>query len=86
LNGSPVRRWHYRVLATWQKGYGSYYYLPREPEENLSLMAETSYRLSCNGWTVRGAVGLDSGKLRGDNMGIQVSVVKTGLLNFRKEQ
>jgi hypothetical protein len=86
LNGSPARRWCYRVLATWQKGYGSYYYLPREPEKNLSLMAETSYRLSCNGWTVRGAVGLDSGKLRGDNMGIQVSVVKTGLLNFRKEQ
>ena len=86
LNGSPAEGWNYRVLATWQKGYGSYYHVPIDPEKSLSLMTEIAYRFPRNGWAVKGALGLDSGKLRGDNFGVQVSVVKTGWLNLGKER
>lgn len=78
LSGEPISQLHYRVLATWQKSYGTYYYLPINPEENLSLLAEASYGLK-KGWSVKGAVAMDKGKLRGDNFGVQLSVAKTGL-------
>ena len=84
LNGNPDERWNYRVLATWQKGYGTYYYVPAHPEENLSFMTEVTYCLPRTGWAVKGTVGFDTGKLRGDNFGIQFSVINTGLLNFKK--
>ena len=75
FSGTPVARLHYRVLATWQKGYGTYYYLPPHPEENLSLMAEAGYCFS-HGWSLKGAIAMDSGKLRGDNYGAQLSLVR----------
>jgi len=79
LNGSPTGSLHYRVLATWQKSYGTYYYLPADPEENLSLMAEACYSFN-GGWQLKGALAMDSGKLRGDNYGLQFSIIKTGLI------
>jgi len=77
--GSPIQNLNYRVLASWQKSYGSYYYIPAYPMENISCMAEADYRLS-NGWSVKGAIAADFGKLRGDNFGFQLSVVKQGLI------
>lgn len=76
LSGTPLSNLHYRFLATWQKSYGSYYYLPPNPEENTSLLAEVSYCMR-QGWSLNGAFAMDSGKLRGDNYGIQLSIVKT---------
>ena len=83
LSGTPAACWHWRMLASWQKSYGSYYYLPVTPLENLSLMAEVVYSLPRCGWSFKGAAGLDSGKLRGDNFGLQLTAVKTGMLSFR---
>ena len=81
VNGNPVRGWHYRLLASWQKSYGSYYYIPVEPLSNVSLLADVTYRLPHDGWSIRGALGMDSGKLRGNNFGFQLGVVKTGWLS-----
>jgi hypothetical protein len=47
--------------------------------ENISCMAEADYMLK-DGWSIKGAVAADFGKLRGDNLGIQLSIVKTGLI------
>lgn len=85
LNGTPFRGWHYRLLASWQKSYGSYYYIPVEPLCNLSLLADITYRLPRGGWSIRGSVGLDSGKLRGYNFGFQLGVLKTGWLKLKKQ-
>jgi hypothetical protein len=71
-------------LASWQKSYGSYYYIPVEPLSNVSLLADVTYRLPRDGWSIRGAVGMDSGKLRGNNFGFQLGVVKTGWLSKNK--
>ena len=83
----------YRFLATYQKGYGTYY-TPRSmpfisPRENVSLMAETTYRFSekskLKGWSIILSAGLDTGNLLGDNPGIQVTITKAGLLNKKRK-
>lgn len=79
FSGSPSHQLNYRVLASWQKSYGSYYYLPATPLENVSCMAETDYMLK-DGWSIKGAIAADFGKLRGDNFGFQLSIVKTGFI------
>ena len=73
LSGTPVSRLHYRLLATWQRGYGTYHLLLHEPQENVSLMGEASYRLT-HSWQVKAALGMDHGKLLGDNLGCQVTL------------
>ena len=47
--------------------------------ENLSCMAEADYVLQ-GGWSIKGAVAADFGKLRGDNFGFQLSIIKRGLI------
>ena len=46
--------------------------------EGVSLLAEAGYGLSSS-WSLKGAFAMDAGKLRGDNYGFQLSVIKTGL-------
>ena len=83
LSGHPIKNLDYRVLATWQRSFGSYYYLPPTPVENVSLLAEASYALR-NGWLVKGALAMDNGKLRGESYGVQLSVIKTGIIGKKK--
>lgn len=88
IGGAPTFNLNYRLLATYQKGFGQYNNPYPNPRENVSVMAEAVYSFPestvMNGWSVRAAVGMDRGKLLGDNYGVQLSVMKTGLLNFRK--
>jgi hypothetical protein len=82
LSGNPIVRLNYRILTTWQRGYGNYHVLFMDPEENVSLLAEASYQMPRGGWQVKAAFGMDSGKIYCDNIGCQLTVVKTGLLNL----
>lgn len=78
ISGAPVNGLSYRVMATWQKGLGTYFMPFIHPKENVSLMAEAAYCFSdkscLRGWSVKGAFGLDRGKLLGDNTGMQLTV------------
>ena len=69
----------YRVLVTFQKGWGTYKepYLP--VEKDCSMLLELKYALK-HGWSVKGAFGLDAGGIYGNNKGFQLSVVKVGKL------
>lgn len=79
LSGQPLAPLHYRVLATYQTGYGTYN-KPIFPKQHQgSLLIEVSYQFD-KGWGVKGALGLDFGKLLGDNQGIQLTITKKGLL------
>ena len=85
LSGSPLRHLQYRLLATWQRGYGTYDALYMDdPHENVSLMGEAIYSLRGN-WQLKAAIGIDSGKIYGDNVGVQLTVARTGILNFRRK-
>ena len=69
----------YRMLATWQKGWGTYNQMYPSPRRNASLMAEATYRFAKSGWQVTAAAAMDKGSLLGDNFGLQLTVVKKGV-------
>jgi hypothetical protein len=78
MSGQPLPSLHYRVLATYQTGLGTYDDPFTSPKYNFCLLAELSWLMQ-KGWSLRGAFGMDQGKLLGDNYGAQLSIVKSGI-------
>ena len=78
FSGNLHQQMHYRLLATWQRGWGTYDNPLPDPERNMSLLAEADYSFSqesaLKGWGVRAAFGLDHGGLLGNNTGIQFTI------------
>ncbi|MCR4853100.1 MAG: capsule assembly Wzi family protein [Prevotella sp.] len=83
LGGQPFDKLSYRVLATLQKNLGTYYNLVDDPKDEVSLLAEACYRFGdankTSHWYAKAAFGLDNGGLRGDNVGLQLTIGRTGL-------
>ena len=77
LSGQPLPALDYRLLATWQRNYGTYDVILPDPCNTVSLMGEAVWRLR-DGWQLKAAVGYDHGRVYGDNTGVQLSVSKTG--------
>lgn len=90
LSGSPMRNLRYRFLATYQKGYGRYRDPYTDPEYDVSLMLEAKYAFpeshALHGWGITAALGMDTGELRGNNYGCQITVAKNGILNISKKR
>lgn len=87
IDGNPAPRLEYRVLLTWQDGLGTYDNPYKHVEEDVSFLVEASYRPAgrwFEGWSLTGAIGADFGDIRGDNSGFQLTVRKTGALNFKR--
>ena len=85
LSGDPLPGLHYRLLGTVQKGFGTYGSPFDDPQCNVSLLAEAAYQLPdrmAKGWGVKCGVGYDHGGLLGNNLGVQLTVVKRGTLHF----
>lgn len=81
LSGQPTKKVDYRILATLQKGWGTYSdpYVPLR--RNFSAMIEAGYRFP-EGWQVRGAIGLDRGEILDNNIGFRLTVSKSGIFHF----
>lgn len=80
VSGDPVSGLHYRLLLSWQRGWGTYDDPFIRPMENTSVLVEARYhfpkRTGCF-WSQLSAIiawGADYGPLRGDNNGFQFSV------------
>ena len=90
LSGTPVAGLHYRLLATWQRGLGTYKIPYPDPRRNVSLLAEASYvfpqHSKLGGWSVRGAVAADHGKLLGNNSGVQLTIGRQMNINIKKKK
>ena len=78
--GNPLPQLHYRLMCTWQRGFGTYALPLLDPQRNTSLLAETTYsfgeKSKLAGWSVKGAIGMDNGSLLGDNIGAQLTIGK----------
>lgn len=79
--GQPAERFGYRLLASYQTGYGTYTVPYTHKRHNLSLMLEGIYRFN-HGWSVTGAWGMDRGSILGNNMGFQLTISKRGVFNL----
>ena len=82
IGGAPTERLSYRLMATYQKGYGTYDNPYTKVRHNFSALLEATYRLP-QGWLVKGAFGMDSGRILGDNYGGQVTVTKKGIFKIK---
>ena len=85
FDGQPTPRLDYRVLTTYQKGWGTYNNPFTKAYKNLSFLVEAKYKFNHN-WTVRGGYAMDFGseKMYGHNAGFQLTVTKSGLLTKKK--
>jgi hypothetical protein len=87
LSGHPIAPLHYRLLATWQRGWGTYDLPFVNPEHNFSWMAEAEYKFAeqtaLAGWNVKAAVGMDRGQILGNNFGGQITIAKRFALHSK---
>ena len=79
FDGQPLPQLYYRMLLTYQEGLGTYAAPYTHVKDFVGSMVEVRYMLP-KGWSVKGACGMDFGKLYGRNSGIQLSICKRGLL------
>ena len=88
LSGNPAAQLHYRILASWQKGFGTYDEPYDNPKESFNMMAEATYSFPDNtkakGWSIKAAYGMDLGGIHGNNYGLQITVAKQGLLSLKR--
>lgn len=77
--GAITQSLDYRLLCSWQQGYGTYQYPLLKPQRNLSLMAEATYQPGGSGLlrysSFRLALGYDHGELLGNNLGAQLTFI-----------
>ena len=79
IAGDPIEGLHYKAKLSWQKGWGTYNAPYTYPKENTSLLLEAGYRFPVSsplyGFTTSLAYGADWGELRGNNSGVQFTVL-----------
>ena len=87
LDGQPTDRFSYRLLGTFQKGWGTYWEPFNKMHHNVSFLVEGQYGFP-HGWSVKGAYGMDFGSedMLGHNAGFQLTVKKSGIFNLGRKR
>ena len=85
FNGSVTPCVDYRVLATYQEGWGTYNFPFNKKRTNTSIMVEAVYNHR-HDWMITTALGMDTGRLIGNNFGLQLTFRKTGLWGKKKTE
>ena len=85
IDGQPSSRFGYRLLGTYQKGWGTYAKPFTKMHHNVSFLAEGNYRFN-HGWQVKAGYSMDFGsnQMLGHNAGFQLTVCKKGNLGKKK--
>ncbi len=88
IQGYINNDWQYRLMSSFREAWGTPFIPAKEDKHQFDLLAECTYTPSkLNGWKFCGAVAIDRGNLIGNNLGISISVSKSGtLFNFRKDK
>ena len=83
FEGSPANDLSYRILASYQRSWGTYKNPLPEVADNFNFLAEVAWRpRRLPGWEGTLSVGIDAGDLIGRSAGLQLSIAKTGLIRF----
>ncbi len=72
VDGTLVSALAYRLLATYQAGWGTYQYPYTHRQSCFSGLLEAEYTVSPS-WRLTAAVALDHGEIRGNNVGAQLT-------------
>ena len=85
FDGQPTRRLGYRILGTYQKGWGTYSNPFTKKHHNVSFLVEGHYDFP-HQWQLKAGYAMDFGseKMLGHNAGMQITISKRGLLTKRK--
>ena len=81
FGGRPTENTRYRVMATYQEGWGTYNNPFTDKRHNVSFMVEGEYKFKqkqLRDWSLKGAYAMDFGGILGNNQGFQITVAKTG--------
>ncbi len=82
ISGNPTERLQYRAMVTWQDGLGTYSEPYTKRKYNTSFLVESNYQFN-QGWNVKLGYAMDFGQIRGNNYGFQLTVSKSGIINFK---
>lgn len=79
--GNPADGLDYRVLLTYTRSWGSYFYPAPSVRHNFNALLELTWRPRfLQGWTGRLGVAADGGRLLGKSFGAMLTISKTGWL------
>ncbi|MDE7437409.1 MAG: capsule assembly Wzi family protein [Muribaculaceae bacterium] len=79
FKGQPSDEIGYRVLASFQKSWGTYDVPSPEVRSDFSLLAEVNYApRKLKGWKGELGFGMDTGSLLGHSYGVSLKISKTG--------
>lgn len=86
LQGYMNSNWQYRIMASYREAWGTPFIPAKEDKYQGSMLIECTYSpQKLDGWKFCGAVAVDAGNLIGDNVGICLSITKSGsLFKFKK--
>ena len=77
LSGDPSAEWHWRLLASFSKNWGSYALPQPDPRRQIYTFAEGTYRPRwAKGWEGALGLGFDHGSLIGNSFGGQLTIRK----------
>lgn len=83
FEGNPTNEISYRVLASYQRSWGTYKDPLPEVADNFNFMAEVKWRpRRLAGWEGSFSLGADGGDLIGRSIGMRISIAKSGLIRF----
>ena len=84
FDGQPTQRLGYRILGTYQKGWGTYSNPFTKKHHNVSFLVEGHYDFP-HQWQLKAGYAMDFGseKMLGHNAGMQITISKRGLLTKR---
>lgn len=83
LEGHPTDGLGYRVLASYQRSWGTYKNPLPEIADSFNFLAEATWRPKrFKGWEGKFAFAFDAGSLIHPSFGLQLSIAKTGLIKF----
>lgn len=83
FSGSPTPELDYKAKFSYTRNWGTYEYPYPDVKSNFSCMVEVTWKPGkLNGWRFSGGFGLDAGSLLGDNIGVMVSIGKSGMIKF----
>lgn len=79
FEGQPADEIQYKVLASYTRNWGTYWYPLPEVQNNFSALLEVTWKPArLKGWEGSLSVAGDTGSLLGNNFGVGIRIAKTG--------